>query len=165
MVSALMRQLSFFCREFGKSFFLGHFFCLALRDDDSDEDGFLALLVVVAGLVAARDFTVVPFFVVPADVAFSFVAISVDDVAARGLLLAPAELVLAKPDASSGGGASSVFFDAIVFTEAPRPLRGGASVMVATSIDGRRGGLGAFTNGLDDASSAPSGEAWLSSVF
>lgn len=108
------------------------------------------------------DLTVVPFFVATA---------AADEVEATGLPLTLAEFVLAKPEASSGAGASSVFalaeiaFDSIAFGDAPRPPRGGASLMVATSIDGRRGGLGALTSGLDGVSSPPSGETWVSSVF
>ena len=87
-----------------------------------------------------------------------FILAAVVVVAAGGLLLAPVVFERAKPEASSGGGASSVCvlpgvsFESVVLVA--RTLRGGASLIVATSMDGRRGGVGAFVKGAFGVSSA-----------
>ena len=91
-------------------------------------------------------------------VGFAFAAVVVGVVAAEGLLLAPAAFERAKPEASSGGGASSACalpgfsFESVVLVA--RTLRGGASLIVATSMDGRLGGVGAFVKGAFGVSSA-----------
>lgn len=84
---------------------MSQFLCFEPWDEDSGDDSFLAVFDVAAVFAGDADFAVDAVFGVGAKACPDFEAVAC---AVAGLLLELVALALEKPEASSGGGASSV---------------------------------------------------------